>query len=569
MTNAPLLDVRSLRVTFGNGRGAREVVHGVSFSVSPGETLAIVGESGSGKSVTALSVIGLLPKEGAYASGIIRFDGRDLLALSSDELRRLRGERIAMVFQEPMTSLNPVLTIGRQMTESLVAHGHASEAEARQRAVTMLERVGIRDTPRRLRQYPHELSGGMRQRVMIGMAMLMQPALLIADEPTTALDVTIQAQILDLMRKLIAETGTSLILITHDMGVVAEEADRVIVMRNGHVVEEADTVTLFSTPRRAYTAALLAAVPRIVGDSACVQSEQPAASPVAEAEHVTKAFDLSSGFFGRRRTTRALDDVSLAVRSGEALGLVGESGSGKSTLGRAIARLTDIDQGKIRIEGEDVLALTGRPLRRVRAKVQLIFQDPYASLDPRFTIGRTVAEPIIIRGEVPRREAMERAAELLERVALDPSMISRYPHEFSGGQRQRVAIARALAAEPKIIIADEPTSALDVSIQAGIIELLGQLRDTQGISLLFISHDLAVVRRVASRVAVMRSGRVLEIGPTNVVLKAPGHIYTKALLSSAPVPDPARRGRIRITAPEDAYPAGPLVEVSPGHWVAA
>jgi peptide/nickel transport system ATP-binding protein len=568
MTTAPLLNVRDLRVTFGAGREAREVVRGVSFSASRGEILAIVGESGSGKSVTALSIMGLLPKGEGRASGVIDFRGRDLLALNADELRRIRGEGVGMIFQEPMTSLNPVLTIGLQMTESLVAHGRAGGLEARRQVVGMLERVGMGAARRRLNQYPHELSGGMRQRVMIGMAMLLKPSLLIADEPTTALDVTVQAQILDLMRRLIAETGTSLILITHDMGVVAEMADRVLVMRDGLIVEEADAVTLFSAPRRAYTAKLLAAVPRI--DAALppeLPKSQPA-GPVLEAEHVSKTFASASTFFRRSLGTQALDDVSLTIMPGEAVALVGESGSGKSTFGRAIARLTDIDRGAIRIDGEDIARVRGAALRLMRSKVQMIFQDPYASLDPRFNIGRTVAEPIIVRGVETRRQAMERAAALLEQVALDASLMGCYPHEFSGGQRQRVAIARALAAAPKIIVADEPTSALDVSIQAQLIELLAELREGQGIALLFISHDLAVVRRVASRVAVMRAGRLLEVGPTAAVLGAPRHVYTRALLSAAPIPDPTKRGRVRISPPDVSYPAGPLIEVSEGHWAA-
>ncbi len=563
----PLLAVRDLHVAFGAGRHLHEVVHGLSFTVGVGETFAIVGESGSGKSVTALSIMGLLPRgHGRITAGTISLDGTDLAHVSAEQLRRIRGERIGMIFQEPMTSLNPVLSIGRQMTEGVIAHKRAGPAEARDLALTMLERVGIDAPARRLRQYPHEFSGGMRQRVMIAMALIMKPALLIADEPTTALDVTIQAQILDLMRVLTAETGTSLILITHDMGVVAEMADRVLVMRHGRAVEDAGVGPLFAAPERPYTRALLAAVPRIEGDGRPAEAAAPPAAAVLSARRISKTFDAHRGHGGK---TMALDDISLTVGHGEVVGLVGESGSGKSTLGRAVARLLDVDRGEVEIDGEDLTRLSGRALRMARAKVQMVFQDPYASLDPRFTIGRTVAEPIIIHKRGNRSAAMDRAMALLARVGLDAAMGHRYPHEFSGGQRQRVAIARALAAEPRIIIADEPTSALDVSIQAQVLDLLSELRAERGIGMLFISHDLAVVRRISSRVIVMRAGRVLESGPTETVLSAPAHVYTRALLSAVPLPDPARRGRPRIAVPMGSYPAGPLVEIAPNHWVAS
>jgi ABC-type glutathione transport system ATPase component len=563
---SPLLDVRDLAIAFGPRHHEIEVVHGLSFSVGVGETFAIVGESGSGKSATALSIMGLLPRgHGRITRGSVNFEGTDLAALSPEGLRRVRGERIGMIFQEPMTSLNPVLSIGRQMTEGVIAHGRAGAAEAREMAIAMLDKVGIDSPARRLSQYPHEFSGGMRQRVMIAMALIMKPALLIADEPTTALDVTIQAQILDLMRALTAETGASLILITHDMGVVAEMADRVLVMRQGRAVEDATASSLFAAPRHTYTRALLDAVPRIDGGGS------GAGAPIAAAPVLTVK-GVSKTFAAQRRGgagTRALDDVSVTVAQGEVVALVGESGSGKSTLGRAIARLLDIDRGEIAIEGNDLTHLSGRPLREARAKVQMVFQDPYASLDPRFTVRRTVAEPIIIHKRAARADAGERAAALLARVGLDAAMGHRYPHEFSGGQRQRIAIARALAAEPRIIIADEPTSALDVSIQAQVLDLLAELRTERSIGMLFISHDLAVVRRISSRVLVMRAGRVLESGPTSAVLSSPAHVYTRALLSAVPLPDPARRGRPRIAVPKGCYPAGPLVECAPGHWVAS
>lgn len=568
MTADPTLDVDGLHVTIGAGGGALEVVRGVSFAVSPGEILAIVGESGSGKTITALSIMGLLPKNAATRGSIV-FEGDELLALPSDDLRRLRGDRLAMVFQEPMTSLNPVLTIGRQLTEGLLAHGRAEPAGAREQVLAMMERVAIDNPIRRLGQYPHELSGGMRQRVMIAMAMMMKPALLIADEPTTALDVTVQAQILDLIRSLVTESGTSLVLITHDMGVVAEVSDRVLVMRDGDVVEEADTVSLFATPHHVYTRSLLDAVPRIDGAAAPVGRRAIERQPTLVVDNVSKTFRGTMGFFSRPGKTRAIDRVSLAVMPGEAVALVGESGSGKSTLGRAITRLVDIDEGHIRVVGEDWAQLSASALRKARPKAQMIFQDPYASLDPRFTAGRSIAEPILIHSPSTRNEAVDQAAALLRRVGLDADMADRYPHEFSGGQRQRIAIARALAAEPKIIIADEPTSSLDVSIQAQILDLLMSLQNERELSLLFISHDFAVVRRIANRVAVMRAGRILEVGATDVVLEAPQHAYTKALLSSVALPDPSRRGRPRIRVSDGAYPAGPLVEVADGHWVAS
>jgi len=560
----PLLDIRGLRIAFGE----REVVHGVDFAVAPGEIFAIVGESGSGKTVTAMSLLGLLPKgQARITGGSAMFEGHDLFALGDAERRRIRGERIGMVFQEPMTSLNPVLSIGRQLTEGPIAHGLASAAEARSLAIDMLERVGIAYAPRRLKQYPHEFSGGMRQRVMIAMAMMMKPSLLIADEPTTALDVTIQAQILGLLRKLAAETGTAVILITHDMGVVAELADAVLVLRRGEPVEQAATARLFAQPKHAYTRALLEAVPRLdesAADAAAEGAAEIAATgPLLDIRGVFKAFRTG------HTITHALDGISLTLRPGETLGLVGESGSGKSTLGLAAARLVEIDAGSITIDGADMTALRGRALRRARSRVQMIFQDPYSSLDPRFSIARTVAEPMIIHGRADRRAARDKAVHLLEQVGLGADMAGRFPHELSGGQRQRVAIARALAAEPGLVIADEPTSALDVSIQAQVLELLSTLQQRLGLALLFISHDLAVVRRMSSRVAVMRTGRILEMGPTTALLTTPHHPYTKALLAAAPIPDPAQRDRLRVEPITIDYPGGPLRRIADDHWVAS
>ncbi|MET0745479.1 MAG: ABC transporter ATP-binding protein [Microvirga sp.] len=565
----PLLAVSSLSVAFGR-RAPRHVVSGVSFDVGAGETVALVGESGSGKSVTALAIMGLLAPSARVTGGRIVFTGQDCLTLDAEARRRLRGDRIGMIFQEPMTSLNPVLPIGRQMTEALELHRGLDAGAARRLAVAMLDRVGIAGAAARLAQYPHEFSGGMRQRVMIAAVMALEPRLVIADEPTTALDVTVQAQILDLMRGLAREAGTSLLLITHDMGVVAEMADRVVVMRQGQVVETADVGALFRTPRQPYTRALLAAVPRIDAPGPDAASPEGSAQAAPEAflrlSGIVKAFGSSA--WRSSTATRALDGVTLDVSRGETVALVGESGSGKSTLGRIAVRLTDPDAGRILIDGEDVTRLAGARLRAARAKVQFVFQDPYASLDPRFTIARILAEPLQVQGRLGRGEIRERVASLIERVGLPAGAAARLPHEFSGGQRQRIAIARALAVDPAVVVADEPTSALDVSVQARILDLLADLQRERSLGLLFITHDLAVVRKVAHRVAVMRAGRILEIGPAADVLDAPCHPYTRALLSAAPVPDPSLRARTRIVCPPDA-PSGPLRPVSALHWVAS
>jgi len=568
MTDSPVLQVDDLRVAFGAGPQSREVVRGISLAVGRGETLAVVGESGSGKSVTALAIMGLLPRGGRVTGGSVRLEGRSLRDLPPGAIRRLRGDRMAMIFQEPMTSLNPVLSIARQMTEGPLAHGRIDARAARDQAAAMLARVGIADPEGCLRQYPHELSGGMRQRVMIAAAMMTEPALLIADEPTTALDVTVQAQILDLLRSLTRETGTALVLVTHDMGVVAEMADSVLVMRHGAAVERAEVSRLFAAPREPYTQALLAAVPTLDGPASGPPREATAAEPILVASGISKTFG-ARGLFSRRAATRALDDVSLSIGAGEIVAVVGESGSGKTTLGRAMACLTDVDAGTIAFDGESLTGLSGAALRRRRAGIQTVFQDPYASLDPRFTIGRTIAEPMRVHGFASRGDAGERAGDLLERVQLDRRMAQRYPHELSGGQRQRVAIARALAARPRVIVADEPTSALDVSVQAQILALLARLRAEDGLSFLFISHDLAVVRRMADRVAVMRAGRILELGPAEAVLREPAHPYTRALLAAVPVPDPRRRDRPRVRLAPGAYPSGPLVETAAAHWVAS
>jgi peptide/nickel transport system ATP-binding protein len=557
--NAPLLDVRGLTIRVG----AVEVVRALSFTVAPGEVLALVGESGSGKTLTALSLLGLLPTAARVAAGRALFEAHDLLRLDPAIQSRIRGARIGMVFQEPMTALNPVLTIGLQMTEALRQHRGLDVGTARAQAEFWLRRVDIADPSSRLRQYPHQLSGGMRQRVMIAAAMALHPALLVADEPTTALDVTIQAQVLDLMRDLVREVGASLLLITHDMGVVAEMADRVLVLRAGAAVEEAPVARLFAAPRSDYTRALLAAVPRI--DAATATAAPAAATPLLRIERIGKTF-RPEGLWRRGSAVTALDGVDLDILPGEVVAVVGESGSGKSTLGRIVARLIAPDHGRILFRGIDLTALSGRRLRRARAGVQMVFQDPLASLDPWWPIGHAVAEPIVIHGLAGRREAHARACRLLHEVGLSEQMMTRLPRDFSGGQRQRIAIARALAAEPALLVADEPTSALDVSIQAQVLDLLAALQQRRGLSLLFISHDIAVVRRISHRVAVMRSGQIVEVGPTGAVLDDPRHGYTRALLSAVPLPDPARRQRARLPSP--AVQAGAsLVEVSPGHWV--
>ena len=561
-----LLKVNDLTVTLGVGANQQRLVEQVGFTLEAGQILSIVGESGSGKSLTAKAIAGLLPPA-VKASGEVIFRRQNLL---SEEVSSPLGTGIGLVFQEPMTALTPVLTVGLQLTEAMLFHGLADRAEANARAIEMLERVGIPAAAARMSQYPHELSGGMRQRVMIAMMMLLQPQILIADEPTTALDVTVQAQILDLLRDIVTETGIGLILITHDMGVVAELADDVLVLRRGAVVEAGTTQRIFASPEQPYTQELLAAVPRL--DNAPpppshARDRFAPENPLVSVKNVTKTFRSAGAVFASGHVTQALDDVSLSIEQGETLALVGESGSGKSTLGRVIARLVEADAGAVQFDGRELLELQGAALRRVRPQIQVIFQDPYASLDPRHRIASTITEPVAIRERISRAARLKLAAALLARVGLDEDMAMRYPHEFSGGQRQRIAIARALAANPKLIIADEPTSALDVSIQAQILELLASLQREEGLTVLFISHDLAVVRQIADRVAVMRQGRIVEMGPVETVWKERAHPYTQALIAAAPIPDPERRRGTHAPMP-GTFAKGPLVEQSPGHWAA-
>ncbi len=574
-----VLEVEGLTVAFRTQGGWKPVVDDVSFAVSAGETLAIVGESGSGKSVTALAVMGLLPPRAARVSGSIRLGGRELLGLSEPEMERVRGNEAAMIFQEPMTSLNPVMKIGRQIGEAIMRHRRLDAVAAAAETRTLLERVRIPAAAARMQDYPHQLSGGTLQRVMIAMALACRPKLLIADEPTTALDVTVQAEILRLIRTLQEEDGMAVLFITHDMGVVAEIADRAAVMRRSRVVETATTAALFAAPREAYTRELLAAVPRL-GEAA--GTPLPAAAPesgepAVSVRNLVARFNVKGGVFGRVRSrVHAVEDVSFDIRRGETLGLVGESGSGKSTVGRAILRLVQPVSGTIRVAGEDMQALAGKALTRHRRQVQMIFQDPISSLNPRLRVGEALAEPLLAHGLADRAGAMAKAEALLARVGLAPDMLRRFPHQLSGGQKQRVCIARALALEPAVIVADEAVSALDVSIKAQVIDLLLELQAGLGLGFLFISHDMAVVERVSHRVAVMLGGEIVEIGPRAAVFGDPRHPYTQRLLAAVPPPDPARRGRWRGGGEELRSPLRDLgydpprrsyTQVAPGHFV--
>jgi peptide/nickel transport system ATP-binding protein len=612
--NRPLLEIENLDVRFQTAQGVVRAVEGLSYRVYPGEVVAIVGESGSGKSVSALAVMGLLPPGTArIPNGSVRFDGRELLGLSEEGMRQIRGRDIAMIFQEPMTSLNPVLKIGLQIMEPLLIHKGMTPSAARARAAELLTLVGISDPASRLAQYPHELSGGMRQRVMIAMGLTCNPKLLIADEPTTALDVTIQAQILELMKDLSRRLGIAVVLITHNLGIVARYADRVNVMYAARLVETGTAERVFARPAHPYARGLLAAVPRLdrgrsaklatiegappnllappegcrfrprcaYAVEACglvpalepVEADhfaachrkaeiariEPAASqracearavasagaPILDIEHASKFFPVKAGLLRRAKLVRAVNDVSLDLSRGETLGLVGESGCGKSTLGRLVLRLEDPTAGEIRFEGIDIARMNRDAMTAVRKKMQVIFQDPYSSLNPRMTVGQIIAEPMRVHQVVPRAAVTQRVAELLQLVGLFPYMALRYPHELSGGQRQRVGIARALAVAPSVIICDEAVSALDVSIQGQVINLLEELQQKLGLTYLFIAHDLAVVRHISTKVAVMYLGRIVEYAPADALFANPLHPYTKALLAAAPIPDP----RIERTRP--------------------
>ena len=601
----PILEVEHLRMQFTSDSGTTTAVVDESFSIRPGETLALVGESGSGKSVTSLSVMRLVEHGGGkIVNGSIKLrcrDGRvvDLRHANKSELQHLRGSEVAMIFQEPMTSLNPVFTVGAQIAESLILHRGMDEKEALKEAVHLLELVRIPDAERISLRFPHQLSGGMRQRVMIAMALACKPQLLIADEPTTALDVTVQAQILALISELQKEIGMAVLFITHDMGVVAQIADRVAVMRYGEIVESGTAQAIFAHPQHPYTQALLSAVPRLGAlkdiehpcffrlidpDNGKVieppsDKLPPPGEKILEVKNLVKTFPVRTDFWGRPTyVVRACDHVSFDLRAGETLSIVGESGCGKSTTGRAVLRLLDVDSGEVLHRGKSLLRMTRHELQEERRNLQMIFQDPYASLDPRQTVGYSIAEPMMIHNYCSKKEMYDRVALLLKRVGLSPDMANRYPHEFSGGQRQRICIARALSLKPQIIVADECVAALDVSIRAQVVNLMMELQEEMGLSYIFISHDMGVVERISHRVAVMYLGQIVEMGSRRAVLGNPLHPYTQKLLSAVPIADPQERNLLKLLnlsdLPSPVRKVGddpviePLVEVEPGHFVA-
>ncbi len=627
----PVLEIDDLHVQFVTSHGTVQAVEAVGYSVHPGEMVAIVGESGSGKSVSALAIMRLLPPGTArITSGTILFDGKDLLKLSEEEMRRIRGRHIAMIFQEPMTSLNPVLRIGLQIMEPLLIHLQMDEKTARERAIELLTLVGITDPESRLAQYPHQLSGGMRQRVMIAIGLACNPKLLIADEPTTALDVTIQAQILELMKDLSRRLGVAVVIITHNLGIVARYADRVNVMYAARIAESGTAERVFARPIHPYARGLLSAVPRLDHGrsaklatidgappnllappsgcrfrprcrfaierchevpplaavepghlvachrmseiealdplpmqtaSAAKASANGSADVILDIKGASKFFPVGGGLLRRARLIRAVNEVTLEAKRGETLGLVGESGCGKSTLGRLVLRLDDPTGGEIRFEGVDLARLRRDEMVAVRKRMQVIFQDPYSSLNPRMTVGQIIAEPMRVHEILPKPDVPGRVAELLQLVGLFPYMALRYPHELSGGQRQRVGIARALAVNPRVIVCDEAVSALDVSIQGQVINLLEELQQKLGLTYLFIAHDLAVVRHISSKVAVMYLGRIVEYAPADQLFANPRHPYTQALLAAAPIPDPVieRTRPRRIIKGELPSPLNPPV----------
>ena len=538
------VEIQNLDITFSTDGGDVHAVRDVSLDVRPGEVLAIVGESGSGKTVTARSILGLLP-ETATARGAVILAGTEVVGLSGEKLREVRGTKAAMIFQEPSTALNPVFTVGWQLAEGLRAHGEYTKAEAKAKAIEMLGRVGIPEPERRVNDYPHQFSGGQKQRIVIAMALALNPAVILADEPTTALDVTVQAEILELLRRLRDETGTAILLITHNMGVVADLADRVAVMLNGEMVETGPVREIFAAPRHEYTRTLLAAVPRVqLVDRPLPASADAAATPVVEAKGLVIEYPGRLG----SPTFRAVHEIDFAIRPGEVLGLVGESGSGKTTIGRAIAGLTPVAGGSLRVLGTEMNGVRERDFRKRRKDLGFVFQDPATSFNPLLTIAECVAEPLIVHGDArDATTARDKVDELLEAVQLPKAFGDRYPHELSGGQRQRASLARALALDPKLLIADEPTSALDVSVQARVLELFGELQERFGFATLFITHDLAVVDLLAHRVVVLHRGRIAEEGPTARVLGDPHDAYTRKLIASLPVPDPDAQAARRRT----------------------
>ncbi|MFG2835239.1 dipeptide ABC transporter ATP-binding protein [Streptomyces zaomyceticus] len=530
----PLVEVRDLTVEFARSGDPVRAVDGLSFTLGEGRALALVGESGSGKSTVAGALLGLHRGTGANVGGSVRVGGIDVGTAGAGELRRLRGGVAAMVFQDPLSALDPYYAVGDQIAEVYRVHAGGSRRAARARAVEVLGRVGIADAARRSRSRPHEFSGGMRQRALLAMALACEPRLLVADEPTTALDVTVQAQILDLLHELRRETGTALLLVTHDVGVAAESVDEVLVMRAGRQIERGPVENVLGAPAEPYTRGLLAAVPRLDGP---VRAPEERA---AQGEPLLEALDLRKEFGRGGRTVTAVEGASLAVHAGETLGVVGESGSGKSTLGRMLVRLLDPTSGRLRYGGTEIGALPERELRHRRRELQMVFQDPVASLNPRRSVGESIADPLRVAGERDETRIRARVRELLDRVGLEPDRYEAYPHEFSGGQRQRVGIARALAAEPRLIVCDEPVSALDVTTQAQVTALLAELQAELGLGLVFIAHDLAVVRQVSDRVAVMRAGRIVEQGTVEEVYGAPRDPCTRQLLAAVPSLDPLR-----------------------------
>ncbi len=596
--SSPLLEIRDLSVAFDTPDGEVQAVKSLSLHVAAGECVALVGESGSGKSQTVLAAMGLVAANGRVG-GSAKFRGAELIGMSRKQLNEVRGSDISMIFQDPLTSLTPHMTVGAQLGEILARHENIKGAEAERRIIDWLERVRIPEARRRLHQFPHELSGGMRQRVMIAAAMLCEPDLLLADEPTTALDVTVQAQVLDLMDDLKRETNAGLVLITHDMGVVARMADRVVVMRNGEVVERGEVDAIFSAPTHDYTRMLLEAMPRLDRTDrgnrpALVDAPAESVEPILKVDDLRVTFPVSvpGGFFGKRVPLRAVDGVSFDLRPGETLGVVGESGCGKSTLARGVLRLLDPKSGSVAWLGKDIATSSRKEIQPLRDDLQIVFQDPLASLDPRMTIGQSIAEPLLVyKPDMDRAAREEATCAMLDRMGLSAEYINRYPHELSGGQNQRVGIARAMILQPRLVVCDEAVSALDVSVQAQILDLLIDLQKEFGLSMLFISHDLSVVREVCHRVMVLYLGRVVEMAPRNQLFDDPRHPYTRALLSAVPTPNPAReraRERVKLEGDlpspldptatlrfmksklgegEDVY-RPKLVEVAPGHFVA-
>lgn len=547
-TNDPVLSFRNVDVRFSTEFGDVHAVKNVSFDIFPGEVVALVGESGSGKSVTSATSMGLLPTN-ATVNGEVFLSGENVVNFPAPMMRALRGRRIAMIFQEPMTALNPVLTVGDQIMETLAVHGVAYGKAARQRAIELLEMVGIESAASRIKHYPHQFSGGQRQRIVIAMALSCSPEVIIADEPTTALDVTVQAEILDLLRHLKETLSTAILLITHNMGVVADLADRVCVMLHGELIEEGSVEAVMNSPRHEYTQRLLEAVPRLGAmhvDTRDVAGSVEEGGVAREKIPVIKAENISIAYEHRGKKSTVVHDVSFQVASGEIVGLVGESGSGKSTIAKSVLGLLPITQGSMTMYGKELGAIKSSEMRALRKKMGVVFQDPAASLDPRFPIGDIISEPMLIHSVGDKKSRREKVYELLDAVQLPRDVINRYPHELSGGQRQRISIARALALDPVLLIADEPTSALDVSVQAAVLDMFAQLQSRYEFACLFVSHDLAVVEKMAHRVLVLKDGRVVEQGPVQKVLHTPQEIYTQTLLDAVPIPDPGLQRERRL-----------------------